>query len=97
MDDQTKFMNTGFYYIHTKISVKHIYKFYCKPTLTSFMILKEKKKSPLCFSLNLLLQFIIKDTKVKSLTITTNHYKKNQDKVKSLALLQPLEEKKKIL
>lgn len=60
------------------------------------MILKEKK-SPLYFSLNLLLQFIIKDIKMKSLTITTNHYKKNQDKVKSLAWLQPLEEKQRNL
>lgn len=24
MDDQTKIMNTRFYYIHTKISVKHL-------------------------------------------------------------------------
>lgn len=37
------------------------------------------------FSLNPILQFIIKDIKMKSLTITTNYYKINQDKVKSLA------------
>lgn len=93
VDDQTKFVDIGSYSIHTKISVKHIYKFYCKPTLTSFMILKEKNPY---FSLNLFLQFIIKDIKMKSLTITTSHHKKNQDKVKSLACLQPVEKKKQI-
>lgn len=40
LDNQTKFVDIRSYSIHTKISVKHIYKFYCKPTLTSFMLLK---------------------------------------------------------
>lgn len=83
LDDQTKFADIRPYSIHTKISIKHIYKFYCKSVLTSFMIMKGKK--PNHFSLNSLLQFIIKDIKMKSLTITINYYKINQDKVKSLA------------
>lgn len=90
LDDQTKFADIRSYSIHTKISIKNIYKFYCKSVLTSFMIMKVKKP---CFSLNPILQFIIKDIKMKSLTITTNYYKINQDKVKSLAWMQPMEKK----